>query len=194
MSGTNKSVASRAIKRLAALHVLKPAVESASPHQWHANGYNLNLSAITRYQPASEGLFDHTLVPFVSHDAFRRGALGPTSLRVLAALLPGARMEVSEIASLVGLTSGWVKTILADRLDTYRLVNRHGDFWSRCSNSDIEARLDEAARFSGKAGERERLTAVYAQEREHFRYRRASSDTKVDRETGEVLRVDAPAV
>jgi hypothetical protein len=194
MSGTNKSVASRAIKRLAALHVLKHSVESASSQAWHANAYDLHLAAMAQFQSASEGVFDHTLVPFVSHDAFRRGALGPTSLRVLAALPPGTRLEASEVAAQVGLSSGWIKTILTDRLAAYRLVSRHGDFWFRCANDELPMRLDEAAAFGGKAGETARLSAVYAQERELFRYRSVTPNVKIDRETGEVLRATSVAV
>jgi len=185
-SGTNKSVANRAIKRLCALDILRPATESSSAQHGHAKGYHVNLDAVNRYSRSSEGAFDHTLIPYLSHDAFRRGALGPTSLRVLATMLPGARLEVFEIAEQVGLSAGWVKVILIDRLAAYRLVGRSGDFWSRCPNAVLAERLDEAALFCGKAGERARLAAVYEQERHHYRYRRHSSDTVLDLETGAI--------
>ena len=187
-SGTNKSVANRAIKRLRALEILRPATEPSATQHWHANGYDVNLDAVSRYSRSSEGMFDHTLSPFISHDAFRRGALGPTSLRVLATMLPGSRLEVSEIAQQVGLSAGWVKLILTDRLAVHRLVSRSGDFWSRCPNAKLAERLDEAAMFCGKAGERARLAAVYEQERHHYRYRRHSPDTVLDLETGAIER------
>lgn len=187
-SGTNKTVSNRAIKRLRALDILRPATESSAAPKWHAKGYDVNLDAVSRYSRSPEGVFDHTLIPHLSHDAFRRGALGPTSLRVLATMLPGSRLEVSEIAEQVGLSAGWVTVILIDRLAAYRLVSRSGDFWSRCPNDVLAERLDEAAMFCGKAGERTRLAAVYEQESQHFRWRRVSPDTYVERDTGVIER------
>jgi hypothetical protein len=188
-SGTNKSVAGRAIKRLRALDILRATTGSSDAQHWHAKGYDVNLDAVSRYSRSSEGVFDHTLIPYLSHDAFRRGALGPTSLRVLATMLPGSRLEVSEIAEQVGLSGDWVKVILTDRLAAYRLVSRSGDFWSRCPNAVLAERLDEAALFCGKAGERARLAAVYEQERHHFRWERVSPDIYVERDTGVIKRV-----
>ena len=187
-SGTNKSVAGRAIKRLRALDILRPTTESSAAPKWHAKGYNINLDAVSRYSRSPEGVFDHTLIPYLSHDAFRRGALGPTSLRVLATMLPGARLEVSEIAEQVGLSAGWVKTILIDRLLVHGLVSHSGDFWTRCPSGALSEKLDDAARHCGTTGEGARRAAVYEQERHHFRWRRVSPDTYVERDTGVIER------
>ena len=186
-SGTNKSVAGRAIKRLCAVDVLQRATAPVDSPRWHANAYDLNLDALSRYSRSGTGVFDHTLLPSMGHDAFRRGALGPTSMRILATMLPGSRLEVSEIAEQVGLSAKWVKTLLTDRLLPHRVVSRSGDYWSRCANDVLPERLDEAAKHCGTMGQTARNAATYSEEQRHFRYRRVSAETLVDRETGEIV-------
>lgn len=186
-SGTNKSVADRAIKRLCAVDVLQRATAPVNSPGWHANAYDLNLDALSRYSRSCTGVFDHTLLPFMGHDAFRRGALGPTSMRILATMLPGSRLEVSEIAEQVGLSTKWVKTLLMDRLLVHSVVSRSGDYWSRCPNDALEEILSRAARNCGTMGQTARNAATYSEEQRRFRYRRVSPETSLDLQTGEIV-------
>lgn len=184
-SGTNKTVAARALKRLTRLGVLSPAAEPVQSEKWRANAYNLNLRAIQRYVPTGATVFDHTLVPYTNHDAFRRGALGPTGFKLMAAMMEGDEFTAAELAEALSLSVGWVRNRL-NHLALYRLVSRSDTLWSRCSNRVLLERLEEAARFEGKMGESDRLAAQYSSERQHYLYRANSRGQLVDRETGEI--------
>lgn len=184
-SGTNKSVASRALRRLTRLGVLSAAAEPVVAERWRANAYNLHLQAIARYVPEGAAAFDHSLAPYANHDAFRRGALGPTGFKLLAAMMEGDELTAAELAEMLSLSSGWVRNRL-NLLALYRLVYRSDNLWSRCSNGVLLDRLNEAAKFEGKAGESDRLTAQYAAERQHYLYRPDGSGRLIDRETGEI--------
>jgi hypothetical protein len=186
-SGTNKSVASRALKRLTHLRVLSSAAEPVVSEKWRANAYDLHLQAIARYVRAEAAAFDHSLAPYASHDAFRRGALGPTGFKLLASMMEGDELTAAELAATLSLSVGWVRTRL-NALALYRLVSRSDHLWSRSSNGVLLERLDEAALFEGKAGESERLSAQYAAERQHYLYRTDSSGRSIDRDTGEIRR------
>ena len=184
-SGTNKTVADRALRRLSSLGVLSPAAEPLVPVRGRANPYDLHLHAIPTYVPAGAKAFDHSLAPHASHDAFRRGALGPTGFKLMASLMEGDELTTAELAEMLSLSVGWVRNRL-NMLMLYRLVSRSDNFWSRCPNRVLAERLEEAAWFEGKTGETERLTAQYAAEREYYLYGAGHKRRYVDIKTGEI--------
>jgi hypothetical protein len=100
-------------------------------------------------------------------------------------MMEGDELTATELATMLSLTPGWVRNRL-NMLALYRLVSRSDNLWSRCSNGVLLDRLNEAAAFEGKAGESERLDALYAAERQHYLYRTDSSGRSIDRETGEI--------
>lgn len=182
-SGTNKTVANRALKRLTRLGVLSPAAQSLTSEKWRANAYNLHILAISDYVQAEAATFDYSLAQYANHDAFRRGALGPTGFKLMACMMEGDEMTAAELAEMLSLSVGWVRNRL-NLLALYRLVSRSDNLWSRCSNRVLLERLDEAANFEGKAGETERLEAQYSSERQHFLYRTDSRGRLIHRESG----------
>jgi len=186
-SGTNRSVASRAIRRLNLVGVLTASLKSDVGPSWHAKGYDLNLTALENLVTHDAASFDGALAEYVHHDAFRRGALSPISLRILAAFSCQDGLRDADIAKRVGVSTGWAKTKL-NQLSLYRLAARRDGRWTRCTNETLADRLNEAASFCGKLGEGARQSSIYMNERDHFRYIRVSPSTKVDRDTGEVLR------
>jgi len=185
-SGTNRSVASRAIRRLHLVGVLTPSAKSDVGPSWHAKGYDLNLEALQDLVTDDVATFDGALADYVGHDAFRRGALSPVSLRILAALSCQDGIKEADVATRVRVSTGWAKTKL-NQLALYRLVKRRDGGWTRCANEALADRLNEAASYCGKLGEGARQSSIYMNERDHFRYIRVSPSTKVDRDTGEVL-------
>ena len=186
-SGTNRSVASRAIRRLHLVGVLTPSAKNDAGPSWHAKGYNLNLEVLGGLITHDAASFDGTLAEYVHHDAFRRGALSPISLRILAALSCQDGLKEADVAKRVGVSKGWAKTKL-NQLALYRLVTRRESGWTRCPNEALSDRLNEAASYCGKLGEGARQSFIYMNERDHFRCLNVSPSTKVDRDTGEVLR------
>lgn len=188
-SGTNRSVASRALKLLTHYGVLTKSPANQNRRRFDADGYNLHLDAVARMSATRETQFDPALSQIAGHDAFRRGALSPSGFRTLAQLSPSQPLRVETIADRVSLTTAWTRTKLV-QLRVYGLAFEEDSRWRRCSTDELPDRLDKAASLLGKNNETERLTAQYESEREHFRYRRISSTKKVDRDTGEVLRDD----
>lgn len=189
-SGTDKSVASRAIRRLVKLGVLSHSVASASARRGDANGYDLHLSELERLKPEGERFFDHRIREHLKHDAFRRGVLGPSGFRILASMSDQLPMEVIDIASAVGLSRGWVKHLI-EQLALYRLVVRRGSQWLRAQPSEIPQGLDEAVRHTMQHGKTQQLQAIYEAERQQFRYRTVRPGVQVDRETGEIERTSS---
>ena len=186
-SGTNRSIASRAIRLLECHHVLSRFPEGPQRRRGHARGYILHLDVLQKIAPKVDVRLDPVLAGHFGHDAFRRGALSPSGYRILMALNPVEPYSVAQVALKVGLTSGWTKTKL-HQLALYRLASYNDGMWSRCSSEDLRVRLHEAATCSGKAGEGERLSLIYENERDHYLYRKDSLTKKVDRETGEVFK------
>lgn len=184
-SGTNKSIASRAIRLLEHHGVLSRFPKRPKAPRGHSRGYDLNIAAITNMASKDTVSLDPVLANLFGHDAFRRGALSPSGFRILSALDPDIPNPVARIAQQVGLTTGWTKTKL-QQLALYRLAVHRDGMWIRCTSDALRDRLHEAATHSGKAGESERLSSIYENERDHFLYRKVSLTKKVNRDTGEV--------
>lgn len=187
-SGTDKSVASRAIRKLVRLGILHPSEASKSARRGDANGYDLKLPALGALAADGEHPFDHRVWKHLSHDAFRRGVLGPSAFRVLACLSDQTPMDVSDVAGAVGLSRGWVKQLL-DKMALYRLAIRRDGRWLRVPESAIPAALDEAARHSRHFRRGERMHNTYESERQHFRYQTLRPGVQVDRGTGEIRKI-----
>lgn len=189
-SGTNRSVASRALKLLAHYGVLTQSPANPNKQRFEADGYNLHLDAVIGRASTLVPRLDPALSQVVGHDAFRRGALSSSGYRILAALNSNRRVCVGAIAVQACLSVQWTGFKLR-QLAHHGLAFSEDGQWQRCSADELPDRLDKAAQVLGKATETERLTAQYESEREHFRYQRISSTIKVDRDTGEVHR-DGP--
>lgn len=186
-SGTDKSVASRSIRRLIRLGVLSPSRASASARRGDANGYDLHLAALNGFESEGTRVFDHQVGEYLSHDAFRRGVLGPSAFRILVSMSDQTTTEVTDIASAVGLSRGWVQQLLG-KMALYRIVLRRGGQWLRAPKPQVLQGLNEAVGHSTQSGKAQRLQATYEAERQHFKYRPMQPGMQVNRDTGEINR------
>ena len=188
-SGTSRTVAARAIQLLVDYKVLTPFLKNPNRGRNHASGYNLHLAAILKVAPKHNSRLDPALTQLVSHEAFVWGALSHSGYRILAQLHPVQPRPHTDVAAQVGLTAPWTRTKLR-QLKEHDLAFESEGQWRRCGNDELLDRLDEAARQLGTSGRTERISAQYANEQEHFRYRSFSAAQQADRETGEIKRME----
>lgn len=85
------------------------------------------------------------------HDAWTRGALGPSRAALWEALDPDEAQTPVELAKRLPWKRRHVAALL-ELLAAYRLALRSGDGWVRCGVTDARARLDEAAAHYGVLG------------------------------------------
>ena len=123
-------------------------------------------------RPVADGVAPTVPLPAAleGHDAWRRGALGPSARRVLTALDPEDAASTATVARAVGLSRRWTRELLG-RLASWGCAVPSGEGWCRAHPEALADALDHAADAYDTAGAGDRQRARHEREREAFRLR-----------------------